>query len=422
MISLSAAHAATWLICALTVCGVVMRPWRTSEAVWAAGGAAALVLSTLVSAADALTAILKGTDVYLFLVGMMVLAEFARREGLFDWLAEYAVRHARGSPARLFLLVYLVGAAVTILLSNDATAVVLTPAVCAATRRAGAHPLPYLFICAFIANAASFVLPISNPANLVVFGVHMPALAAWMAQFGLASAASIVLTFLALRMTQRSALTEIVSSAGELPRLACGGRVAAGGIAAAAVILLAASALGWRLGAPTFVAGAVTGAAILIAKRESPVGALRGVSWSVLPLVAGLFVLAQGIENTDVLAPLVQRLSDSALSSPHATALAAGGGIALVCNAVNNLPLGLIVGTIAHGAQLSPQIASAMLIGVDLGPNLSVTGSLATLLWLVALRREGQEVSALEFLAVGCVVMPPALLASLAIVSWVAPG
>jgi Na+/H+ antiporter NhaD/arsenite permease-like protein len=91
--------------------------------------------------------------------------------------------HARGSAKRLFLIIYVVGALVTVLLSNDATAVVMTPAVYAATRTAQVDPLPYLFICAFIANAASFVLPIGNPANLVVFGGQMPALFGMVALF-----------------------------------------------------------------------------------------------------------------------------------------------------------------------------------------------------------------------------------------------
>ncbi|MDT9115758.1 SLC13 family permease, partial [Escherichia coli] len=85
--------------------------------------------------------------------GMMLLSEIARKEGLFDWLAAHAVRAAKGSATRLFLLVYLVGTVVTVFLSNDACAVVLTPAVFAATKAAGVkQPLPYLFICAFIAN------------------------------------------------------------------------------------------------------------------------------------------------------------------------------------------------------------------------------------------------------------------------------
>ena len=122
---------------------------------------------------DALRGVGKGLDVYLFLTGMMLLAEVARETGLFDWLASLAASHARGSPDRLFRLIYAVGIVVTVFLSNDATAVVLTPAVAAVTRACKiAQPLPYLFICALIANAASFVLPISNPANLVIYGAR----------------------------------------------------------------------------------------------------------------------------------------------------------------------------------------------------------------------------------------------------------
>ena len=149
---------------------------RLPEFIWAVLGAVPLVVLGLLPWRDALAAVGKGTDVYLFLIGMMLLAELARQEGLFDWLAALAVRLARGSATRLFLLVYGVGTLVTVFLSNDATAVVLTPAVSPRRRRHGPEPLPYLLICAFIANAASFVLPISNPANLVIFGSHMPPL------------------------------------------------------------------------------------------------------------------------------------------------------------------------------------------------------------------------------------------------------
>src|SRR5258708_31932065 len=118
-----------------------------------------------------------------FSPGMMVLAELARRENVFDWLAGLALRAASGSRARLFTLVYLVGIAVTTVLSNDATAVVLTPAVYAVMKRAKGDPLPYLFACAFIANPARFVLPISNPANLITFCNNLPPLLTWLRMF-----------------------------------------------------------------------------------------------------------------------------------------------------------------------------------------------------------------------------------------------
>ncbi|MDO0532047.1 SLC13 family permease, partial [Escherichia coli] len=120
---------ATWGIAALATLGVIVRPFSWPEAIWAVLGAALLVVLGLLPWQVALDGVSKGTDVYLFLVGMMLLAEIARKEGLFDWLAGLAVRAAKGSPTRLFLLIYLVGTVVTVFLSNDACAVVLTPAV-----------------------------------------------------------------------------------------------------------------------------------------------------------------------------------------------------------------------------------------------------------------------------------------------------
>jgi arsenical pump membrane protein len=410
---LTPAHAATLVIAALAIAGVILRPWRLPEALWAGLGAITLTVSSLISPADAVLAIRKGTDVYLFLTGMMVLAEFARHEGLFDWLAAYAVSRSKGSAKRLFLLVYGVGTLVTVFLSNDATAVVLTPAVYAAAKQAKAQPLPYLFICAFIANAASFVLPISNPANLVVFGKEMPSLGNWLSQFGIASLASIFVTYVVLRFTQRNALTSGIESEVELPALRAGGRLVASGIGFTAILLLLASGLEWRLGLPTFLAGVVTAIVILVRERTAPWPVIKEISWSVLPLVAGLFVLVQGVEGTGLLVPLGRYIAARAAEAPGSTALVAGGITAFVCNLVNNLPLGLIAGTLANGSHLAAPVTGAMLIGVDLGPNLSVTGSLATILWLVALRREGQEITAWRFLALGILVMPPALLVSL---------
>src|SRR5579883_2146496 len=276
-----ASETATLGIAALATAAVIARPWNLPEAIWAIAGAVLLVAFGLLPLNGALAGIAKGTDVYLFLIGMMLLAELARQEGLFDWLATHAVNYARGSPRRLFALIYGVGVIVTAFLSNDATAVVLTPAVYAAARAAGAEPLPYLLICAFIANAASFVLPISNPANLVVFGEAMPPLALWLARFALPSLASIALTFVVLRFALRRQLASPLKAAPEPAPLTRGGALAAIGIAATALALLAASALGWRLGLPTFAAGAATAAFILIGTRQSPWPVVTGVSWSV---------------------------------------------------------------------------------------------------------------------------------------------
>ena len=232
---------------------------------------------------------------------MMLLAEIAREEGLFDWLAAITTSHAKGSARRLFLLTYSVGTIVTIFLSNDATAVVLTPAVAAAVRTAKAEqPLPYLLICAFIANAASFVLPISNPANLVIYGSHMSPLLRWLPAYLLPSALSIIATYLALRWTQRKALHQTIAMEVPRPELTAAGKTAAFGIAATAVVLLVSSALDVQLGLPTSVAGVVTAAVILLLGQTALWTIVKNISWGVLPLVAGLFVLVEGLAQDRV--------------------------------------------------------------------------------------------------------------------------
>jgi arsenical pump membrane protein len=369
-----------------------------------------LVALRLISPRDALAAVRRGTDVYLFLTGMMMLAELARREGFFDWVAVKAVEAAKGSPARLFAIVYAVGTMVTIFLSNDATAVVLTPAVLAALKKARARPLPYLFICAFIANAASFVLPISNPANLVVYGSKMPALAVWLKSFAPASAVAIVTTYFVLRFCCRRDLEGTLAREVDTVQLSAGGRRAAYGIGGAAIALILASALNIELGLPTLLAAVAAAAFVAFEDRGAPLGIMKHISWSVLPLVAGLFVLVAAVDQAGALSISQAALARAQSLGPRAGSLSAAFGVALVSNIGNNLPVGLIAGSALHGGAVSAAIRNAVLIGVDLGPNLSVSGSLATILWLIALRRDGEDVSFGKFLRYGLLVMPPALL------------
>ncbi|MFM0040501.1 arsenic transporter [Paraburkholderia sediminicola] len=404
----------SWGIAIAATAGVITRPFKWPEAVWAVAGALLLVSLGLLPVDLAIEAIGKGTDVYLFLFGMMLLSEVGRREGLFDWVAVLAVNHAKGSPAKLFLLVYLVGVVITAFLSNDATAVVLTPAVFAAAKKAKTHPLPLLFVCAFIANAASFVLPISNPANIVLYGNHTPALGAWLMRFTLPSVLSIVATYVLLRWTQREALAGTCEANLEPLELSSSGRIALAGIAVTAVVLLTVSAFDVPLGLPTAILGALTAGVVLIQERKSPLPMIREISWSVLPLVAALFVLVEMLDHTGVIKTLVAQVQSATQHSEIATAGWAGTIIAIGSNLMNNLPAGLIASSTVMQAHSPERVIDALLIGVDLGPNLSITGSLATILWLSAIRREGEDVSFLKFLKVGVVVMLPALALALA--------
>ena len=421
MIPADFAHVVLPLIVAVSIALMLMRPRGIPEVWWISGGALLLIVLRLVPLTLAAQAVAEGSDVYLFLIGMMLLSELASEQGVFDWVASIAVRGAAGSCLRLFVLVYGVGTLVTIFMSNDATAVVLTPAILTAVRKAKVAPLPYLFVCALIANAASFVLPISNPANLVVFHTGMPPLGTWLADFSIPSLFSVVATFFVIRFLFRQDLCKRIECEMDDVKLSGSGKLVLVGLAFMIAVLLAASALKRDLGLPTCLAALAITAIVSIKAGTNPTKLARKISWATLILVAGLFVMVDAVESQGALKLTQEWLAWASHLGQNVGALVVGFVVAVANNLVNNLPLGLIAGGTIQSAHAKGLIANAVLIGVDLGPNLSVTGSLATILWLLALRRDsGQRaedeklnVSFWKFLKVGAIAMPVALFAAL---------
>ncbi len=399
-----------WIIALSSIALMLARPRGIAESYWVCGGAALLVASGLIPWRQAA---LEGREVYLFLAGMMLLAELTREEGVFEWMADVAARHAKKSSGKLFTLIYLVGTGVTALLSNDATAVVLTPAVLAVVRKAKIEPVPYLLACALIANAASFVFPISNPANLVVFDGQMPALGAWLRIFLLPSVGAVAMTFFCLRWVSRKELRG--DFPGEVTGIALSpeGKKALAGLIAAAILLIVASAMGIPLGLPTCAAAVLAMIPVMWRRPGIAWRVTKGASWSVVPLVAGLFVIVEALQDAGLLRIGSAGLRALEQAPAWLAKSAAAMGVAVLSNAMNNLPVALASGAAVQHAGESSLVAHAMLIGVDLGPNLSVSGSLATILWLIALRRENVEITAWEFFRVGLIAMPVALAASL---------
>jgi arsenical pump membrane protein len=413
MIPPTLAHTLLSAIIAISVLLMLVRPRNIPEAYWITGGVMLLLAFRLISFKLAAGGIAKSLDVCLFLIGMMLLCELAREHGIFDWLSAAAVRRADGSCARLFALVYAVGTLVTVFMSNDATAVVLTPAILAAVRKAKVEPLPYLFVCAFIANAASFLLPISNPANLVVFHNAMPPLASWLIAFGIPCLLSIGTTFVVMRKFFARELRGTIDHTVEARPLNANGKIVLASVGVMVAILLAASSLGKNLGLPTCLAAVGITAIVCIKENANPLGLVREISWATLILVAGLFIMVDAVEGIGAMRYTAEWLAWAQHIGLFAGEMLIGFITGIGNNVVNNLPLGLIVGSTLRVAHASPPITQAVLIGIDLGPNLSITGSLATILWLIALRKENVHVSFWQFLRVGAIAMPVAMIASL---------
>ena len=399
-----------WVIAALTLLLIILRPGGVPEAMWATAGAVLLVATRAVSLPVAAGAIRDGLEVYAFLIGMMVLAEIARERGVFDALTRVAIARARGSAARLFTLVFASAVCVTALLSNDATAVVVTPSILLGMRQAGVAPLPYLFACAFVANAASFVLPISNPANLLVFSGHVPALGTWLLHLGLPSAGALGATYVLLRVVFARELGGAVALHAATP-VRPAARETGVLLWLGALVLIGVSAAGGSLGWATLaVACAVLCVVVIRAGHVLPTIA-RGVMWSIVPLVAGLFVIVVALERSGAFAIVRRGFALGATLPGPLAALAIGFASGLAANLFNNLPVALSLGSALHAAHT--HAAYAALIGVNLGPNLAVSGSLASIMWLAIVRRHGLTLGAGQFLRLGLLVMPPALLIAL---------
>jgi len=291
---------------------------------------------------------------------------------------------------------------------------VLTPAILTAVRKARVQPLPYLFVCALIANAASFVLPISNPANLVVFHNAMPPLAKWLIAFCIPSVLSILTTYVIMRWLFRHELRATVENNIEFHTLNVNGKLVLASLGVMVGVLLAASALGKDLGLPTCAVAVVITAVVCLKEKNRPLPLLREISWETLALVGGLFILVDAMESIGAMRYTQQWLAWVQRTGTVAGELITGFAVGIANNLVNNLPLGLIAGSTLQSAHATAPIAQAVMIGVDLGPNLSITGSLATILWLIALRKEKLQVTFWDFLKIGALAMPIALFASLA--------
>lgn len=352
----------------------------------------------------------EGRDVYLFLLGMVALAELAATQGVFGYFAAALARKTPLSGRSVFWVTYAAGVVVTTFLSNDATILLLTPAALALARRANVPALPAAYGTAFVANAASFVLPISNPANLLLYP-KLPSPAEWMASFLLSSAAAIAITGALLYFFFRREIAAVqrdADGAGDDPDVSPALGLTVWLVALSCAALVAAASLHANVGLTAFACAAVSLAAVSFVRRDAVPAVLREGQWSIVPLVA-VFLIAVHFADRFGAVRFAHAGIEQFSAFPHPlSALATGGAIAALANAINNLPAAVLAHYAATG---NP----AVLVGIDLGPNIALSGSLATIIWVRLLRKAGERVSAAHFFFIGITVTVPALACALAV-------
>ena len=399
----------------VVVAATITRPRGVPEWASALGGAAVVVALGFVGPTDAAKAVAADWNVLAFFVGMTGLAAVAERSGFFERAAALATELAHGSGRRLLVAVIGLGVVISAFLSNDATALILTPVVYGLVVSLGIDALPYVLACTFMADAASLILPVSNPVNLLVLdglGLSLPRYLASVEPAALAAAAltAMALVWLFRRDVPRRLPVRVVAQAG--PRTP---RVWAG-LASVAVAFV----VGGLLGAPLGIV-ACGGFMLLLALEASALGRvhsrpLEGVSWPILGYVAGMVVMVAALERLGVVSRVIGSVLGWVGGSPPLAGVASSLLAAAGSNLVNNVPMTLVMISGIQGAHLAGPAREAAaygaIIGADLGPNLTTVGSLATVLWLLILRERGLEVRPSDYLRVGLLATPPILVVS----------
>ncbi|WP_427925537.1 SLC13 family permease [Streptomyces sp. cg40] len=381
----------------------VVRPFGWPEAVMAVPAAGVAVATGAISLDHARAEAEQLGPVVGFLAAVLVLAHFCDVEGLFRacgaWMAEWA----KGSPGRLLTAVFALASAITAVLSLDATIVLLTPVVFATASRMGVRPKPHVYACTHLSNTASLLLPVSNLTNLLAFaasGLSFTRFAGLMALPWLVAIGAEYLVFRKFFARDLAAAAPSPAS-GDTPGLPV---FALATVACTLAGFVLTSAIGIDPAWAAFAGALVMAGRGLLRRQATPMTVVRAAAPSFLA-----FVLALGI--------VVRAVVDNGLSDalghvlPGGTGIAALLGIAalaaVLANLINNLPAVLVL--LPLTAQSGPGAVLAVLLGVNIGPNLTYAGSLATLLWRRIVHQHEHGVDLKEFTKLGLLAVPSAL-------------
>lgn len=370
-----------------------MRSLIIGAALLVAGGLA--ILFGIYPAQDAIALVDRVWPVLLFVLAITVVAELAAEAGLFDAVAAWSTRAARGSAWMLWLLTVAVATVSTIFLSLDTTAVLLTPIVVTMARHVRLDPLPFALTTVMLANCASLLLPVSNLTNLLaeqkLGGVGA---AGFLALSGAPAIVAVLLPVIAIAVIGRRTLAAryVVPRPEKVPerRLT---------LAAALVVLALLPALvsGVPVWVPACIAALVLVVVFAVLRRDALHARL--VPWPTIVFAGGLFLAMGALEAVGSRAVLSVIAAPG--TSPADLLRVAGAGL-VGANAVNNLPAYLALEPVAqHPLQLM-----ALIIGVNVGPLITPWASLATLLWHSRLKRLGVDVPWGRYMLIGLVVAP----------------
>lgn len=403
----------------LTLALIFLKPKNLHEA-WATviGGSLMLLLG-LETVGQAMETVTQGFDVLLFLFALMLFSGLLDKARFFEWAAVHAAKAANHSGVTLFRNVFLLGAAITAFLSLDTTAIILTPIVLSFVRRLNLEPRPFLLACAFVSNTGSLLLPVSNLTNLMFQSAFRFQFASFASIMLLPQIVSIAANYWLLKVIFRNDIPARYESEDiPPPHSVIQDKPFFLGACASLVLVLIGYFIASLAGIPAY-AIALAGSLMLLVwglvRKQLDWSLHKEIAWSLFPFVIGLFVVVRAVQNLGIAS-----FAETAMNLCHGNQLyeilltSAGAGFG--SNIINNIPMALLSITILKAAHASTPAQYGALLGCNLGPNLTVAGSLATMLVIMSARKRGVSVAPLLFFKIGLVLTPVLLIvASLAL-------
>lgn len=375
---------------ALGVSGTIARPWRLPGWLFPVAAAAAALAVGALEPSAAWEAVDPLVEPIVFLLLAVPLAVVLDELGVFDAAARLtAGRHLAAG-------MWVVCAVAVATLNLDAAVVLCTPLAITVARRWGVDPVAFSFQPALLACLASSALPVSNLTNLIAVADGWVGATELTARLGLPTLAACIVGYAGWRLAFRGRpLTPtVVGLAEPVPRrpLVIGAAVLA--------VLVVGFVAGPLVGIPAWVVVLATDVVLVLVRRRVP---WTAIPWGTAGVAVGLAVVAAAASER---LGLAERFATGDVWRQALVGAAAA-------NVVNNLPAFLLVLPHAGGTD---QVL-ALLLGVNAGPTVLVTGSLAGLLWLESARRGGLSVGPVDYARVGLVAGVPALLAAVAVLT-----
>lgn len=397
------------LLVALVLVFAIVRPRGLPEIVIAGPAAVVVLLTGVVTLDEAREELTSMAPTVVFLVAVLVLAHAADALGVFRWVSQILQQKSLADPHRLLIYVFGAAALTTAVLSLDATVVLLTPAVIAAARSIGASPRPHSYASAHLSNSASTLLPVSNLTNLIAFAATGLTFLHFTALMALPWVVTIAVEYLIFRLFFRSELAR--GDSAEPPVAARSAPAPILPLTVIGMTLLGFAVSGFFGIEPAWIAvvgASVLGAIALARHRTTAAKMLYAADLWFCAFVLVLGIIVAGVANGPVGEWIAQILPGD---TSYGSLLFVAAVAAVASNLLNNLPATLLM-IAALGTAAPPALVLAMLIGVNLGPNLTYVGSLATMLWRRVATSAGAPPTLATFTLLGVITTPLTLLAA----------